>query len=48
MSDQDSVTEVPRNIAVFAPPVPQSIRLLTAVVHDTNLPDKVRQGAAQV
>ena len=48
MSDQDIAAEVPRNIAVFALPLPQSVRLLTALVHDTSLPDKVRQGAARL
>ena len=48
MSDQDIVTEVPRNIAVFAPRVPQSVRLLSALVHDTSLPYRVRQGAARI
>ena len=28
--------------------VPQSVRLLTALVHDTSLPDKIRQGAARL
>ena len=48
MSDQDIAAEVPRNIAVFALPVPQSVRLLTALVHDPDLPDKVRRGAARL
>ena len=48
MSDQDIAAEVPRNIAVFALPLPQSVRLLTALVHDTSLPDKVRRGAARL
>lgn len=48
MNDQDIVAEVPGNIAVFALPLPQSVRLLTALVHDTSLPDKVRQGAARL
>ena len=33
---------------LFAPRVPQSVRLLTGLVHDTSLPDKVRQGAARL
>ena len=41
MSDQDIVTE-----PVFTLPVPQSVRLLTALVHNTALPYRVRQGAA--
>ena len=48
MNDQDIAAEVPGNIAVFALPLPQSVRLLTALVHDTSLPDKVRQGAARL
>ena len=48
MSDQDIAAEVPRNIAVFALPLPQSVRLLTALVHDPGLPDRVRQGAAMI
>ena len=48
MSDQDIAAEVPRNIAVFALPVPQSVKLLSALVHDTSLPDKVRRGAARL
>ena len=48
MSDQDIAAEMPRNIAVFALPLPQSVRLLSALVHDTSLPDKVRRGAARL
>ena len=48
MNDQDIVAEVPGNIAVFALSLPQSVRLLTALVDDTSLPDKVRQGAARL
>ena len=48
MNDQDIVAEVPENIAVFALPLPQSVQMLSAVVHDTSLPDKVRQGAARL
>jgi hypothetical protein len=39
---------VPRNIAVFALPLSQSVRLLTALVHDPDLPYRVRQGAATI
>jgi hypothetical protein len=48
MSDQDIAAEMPRNIAVFALPLPQSVRLLTALVHDPDLPYRVRQGAAMI
>jgi hypothetical protein len=48
MSDQDIAAEVPRNIAVFALPLPQSVRLLSALVHDPDLPYRVRQGAALI
>ena len=34
--------------AVFTPCVSQSVRLLTALVYDTSLPKKVRQGAARL
>jgi hypothetical protein len=40
MSDQD--------IAVFALPLPQSVRLLKALVHDSDLPYRVRAGAALI
>ena len=36
------------NDPVFAPRVPQSVRLLSGLVHDTSLPYKVRQGAARL
>jgi hypothetical protein len=48
MSDQDIVTEAPRNIAVFTLSVAQSVRLLTALVHDPDLPYRTREGAARL
>ena len=34
--------------AVFTPCVSQSVALLTALVHDPDLPYKIRQGAAMI
>jgi hypothetical protein len=48
MSDQAIVVEVPRNIAVFALPLSQSVKVLSALVHNPALPYKVRQGAAMI
>jgi hypothetical protein len=42
------VAEMPRNVAVFALALPQSVELLTALVHDPDLPYRVRQGAALI
>ena len=48
MNDQDIAPEMPRNIAVFALPLLQSVRLLTALVHDPDLPYRIRRGAAVI
>lgn len=48
MNDQDITAEMPRNVAVFALPLAQSVRVLTALVHDPGLPYRVRQGAANI
>lgn len=45
---QDIVTEMPRNAAVFTLSVSQSIALLSATVHNTGLPYRVRRGAALI
>ena len=42
------VTQNQNVAAVFALPLPQSVALLTGLVHDTSLPNKVRQGAARL
>ena len=48
MNDQDIAAEMPRNIAVFALSVAQSVRLLTEMVHDPDLPYRTREGAARL
>jgi hypothetical protein len=48
VNDQDIVAEMPRNVAVFALALPQSVELLTALVHDPDLPYRVRRGAATI
>ena len=45
MSDQDIVAEVTQNQnVVFALSAPQSVRLLSALVHDTSLPIESDRG----
>jgi hypothetical protein len=46
--NQSAAADHMNDPAVFTPCVAQSVRLLTGLVHDTNLPDKVRQGAARL
>jgi hypothetical protein len=44
MSNQDIMAEV----AVFTLPLPQSVALLSATVHNTGQPYRVREGAALI
>jgi hypothetical protein len=48
VSDQDIAAEVPRNIAVFALPLPQSVQMLSAVVHDKTQLDEIRRKTARL